>query len=69
MTIILEYVKDNPCDFGPEKYYKIVEVEGLTKKERKRKPKKVLEILSEVKETLFDNGDVEIEELTILKEY
>jgi len=62
MTIILEYEKENPCDHGPDKIYRVIEVEGLTRKERKRKPRKVLEILREVKSTLFDNGDLEIED-------
>jgi len=63
MTIILEYEKVNPCDEGPETIYKVIEVKGLTKKERKskRKPKKVLEILTEVKSVLFDNGEIVIE--------
>ena len=62
MKIILEYVKENPCDFGPDVIYKVIEVKDLTKKDRKKpKRKKVLEILTEVKSVLFDNGDVEIE--------
>lgn len=72
MTIVLEYEKVNPCDFGPETYYKVIEVKDLTKKERtskRRKPKKVLDILTEIKETLFDNGDIIVDKDTKIKFY
>jgi len=68
MKIILEYVKENPCDFGPDRIVKIIEIEDLTKKERKKpKRRKVVEILTEVKSILFDDGDIVIEKDETIK--
>ena len=70
MTIILEYEKANCWEKGPQTIYKVIEIEGLTRKERKtKKRKKVVDILTKVKETLFDNGDIVIDKDTNIKFY
>ena len=59
MKLVFEYEKENWFDEGPNTIYKVVEIEDLTRKARKKKnPRKVLEILTKVKETMFDNSDI-----------
>ena len=71
MKIILEYEKANYWEEGPQTIYKVIEVEGLTRRERRKvkKRKKVIDILTEVKSTLFDNGDTVRSEDTKIKFY
>ncbi len=73
MKIILEYTKEDPCAFGPETLYKVIDIEDFDlepkRKRRPKKRKKVLDVLTEIKETLFDNGDIVIDRDTTIKFY
>jgi len=61
MKLVFEYEKANACDEGPDTIYKVIEIKNLTRKARKKKnPRKILEILTEIKETMFDNSNIVI---------
>jgi len=71
MKIVLEYTKEDPCDFGPETIYKVIEIENfdLKPKRKIKRRKKVLDVLTEIKETLYDNGDIIVKKDSKIKFY
>ena len=68
MTIILEYEKANPCDFGPDTIIEVIEIkEKELKKAKKKTPKKLMEVITEVKQTLYDNGKLVVDKIEDIK--
>jgi len=71
MKLVLEYEKANPCDKGPDTIYRTIEIKGLTRKERKKKnPRKVMDILVELKAALRNESwTVRAETYSLLKNW